>query len=163
MERIWAPWRSKYITGQDEPEHGCVLCHYAGAEKKRHAELGVLTVEEHAFVVQNKYPYTGGHLLISPVRHVSSPLGLNTEEYTALMDLLRRSIECVEQAFTPDGVNVGMNLRQAAGAGIDKHCHFHIVPRWSGDTNFMSVLADIRVVSQSLKETYEQLAPLFKK
>jgi ATP adenylyltransferase len=161
MKRIWAPWRSAYVTATEEPEPGCVLCNRAKAPHEKHRELGILTVEEHAYVVQNRYPYTGGHLLVAPVRHVSTLLALEEPEYVALMLLLRKSIAKVEAAFAADGINVGMNLGRTAGAGIDRHCHFHIVPRWNGDTNFMSVLADVRVISQSLMETYDKLAPLF--
>ena len=163
MKRIWAPWRSTYITATDEREPGCVFCNRAAAPQEKRRELGIVAVEKHGYVVQNRYPYTGGHLLVVPIHHVSTPLDLDEEQYTALTHLLRGSIAKIEQAFSPDGINVGMNLGRSAGAGIDQHCHFHIVPRWNGDTNFMPVLSDVRVISQSLLEIYDKLAPLFQK
>ena len=161
MERIWAPWRSAYITGKEEKEGGCVLCNHSRAEKQVWRERGILYRDDHAYVVLNKYPYTGGHLMVVPHRHVKSPLALERDEYTSVTLLLRDAIDKVEQAFTPHGLNVGMNLGRPAGAGIEQHCHFHVVPRWNGDTNFMSVLSDMRVVSQSLMETYDVLKPFF--
>ncbi len=183
MKRIWAPWRSAYVTGtvkeetskegtnkeggnsveKDMAEKGCVLCAHAEAPENEHRECGVIYQGDHCYVVLNRYPYTGGHIMIVPNRHVNDPSALDKTEYIELTLLVRDSIDKVREAFKPDAVNVGMNLGRSAGAGIDQHIHFHVVPRWNGDTNFMSVLSDTRVISQSLLEAYDILKPFFKK
>lgn len=163
MEHIWAPWRSVYIKGKEPVDEGCVLCAHFAARQSEHRDRGVLFKNEYGYVVLNRYPYTGGHVMVVPHRHVPTPLDLSDEEYGGLSALLRSSIQKVQQAFKPHGMNVGMNLGRPAGAGIDQHCHFHVVPRWNGDTNFISVVSDMRVVSQSLLETYDVLKPCFEK
>lgn len=178
MKRIWAPWRSAYVTGKDEEgadkagknlvqkdktEQGCVLCAHAKAPGNEHKERGVIYQGDHCYVVLNRYPYTGGHIMIVPNRHVNDPSTLDKTEFIDFSLLVRDSIEKVREAFKPDAVNVGMNLGRSAGAGIDQHIHFHVVPRWNGDTNFMSVLTDTRVISQSLLEAYDILKPFFPK
>ncbi len=161
MLHIWAPWRSGYILGSDEAEEGCILCNRASAAPRDWERLLVLASSAHSFVMLNKYPYTGGHIMVVPKRHVSRPFELPHEEYEDLQEVLRRSINLLEEALKPHGLNVGMNLGRVAGAGIEDHIHWHVVPRWNGDTNFMPVLADVRVVSQSLEEVYRALAPRF--
>jgi len=178
MKRIWAPWRSAYVTGKDDEgadkaakkavgadkaEQGCVLCAHAEAYENEHRERGIVYRGDHCYVVLNRYPYTGGHVMIVPNRHVNDPSALDKTEYIELTLLVRDCIAKVRKAFNPDGVNVGMNLGRSAGAGIDQHIHFHVVPRWNGDTNFMSVLSDARVISQSLLEAYDILKPFFTK
>ncbi len=155
MKQIWAPWRMNYILGPKE--NSCVFCFDAAEDVSRH----VLKRTERAFVLLNKYPYTNGHLLVVPNEHVSRPKDLAAEDFNALTSLLLASIEVVEKTLAPDGLNVGMNLGQVAGAGIDDHMHFHIVPRWSGDHNYMAVLGEVRMINQHLDETYNQLKPAF--
>jgi ATP adenylyltransferase len=156
MKRVWAPWRMAFIRGPKE--RGCIFCFGAAQDEDRH----VLRREKRAFVLLNKYPYTGGHVMVVPSAHVSRPEDLDTRDYSALVALLRKSIAALEQALHPDGFNVGMNLGGVAGAGVADHIHFHIVPRWNGDHNFMPVVGDVRVVNEHLAETFRFLKPSFR-
>jgi len=156
MKKIWAPWRSRYISS---PKSGsCPFCNARDNEKKSH----LLYFDTLAAVILNKYPYTGGHILISPLRHIALLEELSIDESTDIFSLARASVTALKAAFKPDGFNIGMNLGPSAGAGIADHLHLHVVPRWDGDTNFMPVLADTKVLSAHLDETYEILKPLFK-
>ena len=157
-ETLWAPWRIEYILGKKT--EGCFLCRYPN-EPKALVENGVLLVREHAFVCLNKYPFAAGHLLVAPRRHVASLEDLSEDEHRALFDLLKDSVVRLKQATNPQGLNVGFNLGKAAGAGVDEHLHGHIVPRWAGDSNFMPVIADKRVMPEYLHDTYKRLAPFF--
>ena len=152
MERLWAPWRLSYIKG-DAPG-GCVFC--AKVDEDDAAAL-IVHRGETCFAMLNLYPYGNGHLMISPYRHLARPGELSTVERAELWDLLDRAIMALEQAFGAQGHNAGLNLGAAAGAGIKDHLHLHVVPRWSGDTNFMPVLADVRVMPQLLEETRASL------
>lgn len=158
MQQLWAPWRMAYIDdGAKEP--GCIFC-----TKYRQGDLKaalVLTHSRHAVVMMNKYPYNNGHLLIAPKHHENSLASLAPEEYSELSEVLRRAIEVVKTVLTPGGVNVGMNLGKCAGAGIEDHLHWHIVPRWEGDTNFMPVISETRVMPQHLADSYDRLQPHF--
>lgn len=158
MQQLWAPWRMAYIEdGTKEP--GCIFCtKYLQSDLR--AAL-VLTHSRHAVVMMNKYPYNNGHLLIAPKRHENSLANLAPEEYSDLSEALRRAIEITKKIFNPGGVNVGMNLGKCAGAGIDDHLHWHIVPRWEGDNNFMPVLSETRVMPQHLLDSYDKLQPHF--
>jgi ATP adenylyltransferase len=148
MERLWAPWRLSYVTGE-RPE-GCVFCNHL---KQSDEDALIVHRGERAYVVLNLYPFGSGHLMIVPIRHVAAPRDLEAEERAEVWDLLDRSLEAIESALGAHGHNVGFNLGAAAGAGIADHLHMHVVPRWSGDYNFMPVLADIRVMPQYLAET----------
>jgi ATP adenylyltransferase len=148
MERLWAPWRLSYVTGE-RPE-GCVFCNHL---KLSDEDALIVHRGERAYVVLNLYPFGSGHLMIVPTRHVAAPRDLEAEERSELWELLDRSLEAIESALGAQGHNVGFNLGAAAGAGIADHLHMHVVPRWSGDYNFMPVLADIRVMPQYLAET----------
>ena len=160
MDRLWAPWRMAYILGDEPTEEGCILCNRAACrEEKKRREWGILRADEHGFIIQNRYPYNNGHLMVVPVRHVASPMDLADEEYHALGDLIRVSIRAIEKVMQPHGYNIGMNLGLTAGAGIHEHCHYHIVPRWNGDTSFISVLSDTKVISESLLASYDRLLP----
>jgi ATP adenylyltransferase len=121
----------------------------------------VLTQSRHAVVMMNKYPYNNGHLLIAPKQHENSLAGLAPEEYSDLSEVLRRAVDIVKTVLNPGGVNVGMNLGKCAGAGIEDHLHWHIVPRWEGDTNFMPVIGETRVMPQHLADSYDRLQPHF--
>ncbi len=156
MERIWAPWRGEYIASKGPGV--CPFCHALDDPAASH----VLYSDSTSLVMLNKYPYTGGHLLISPIRHIASLEDLEGKEPEALFALTRASVRALKAAFNPNGFNIGMNLGKPAGAGIAGHLHVHVVPRWDGDTNFMPVLSDTKVLSSHLDETYGILKPLFK-
>jgi ATP adenylyltransferase len=160
-EVIWAPWRIDYILGPKGG--GCVFCEYASHDVSMLREDLVLVMQAHAFVCMNRYPYASGHLLIVPRRHVSGLGELSTEEYDATMRLLRDAVACVEVAMRPGGVNIGVNVGQAAGAGIADHLHAHVVPRWVGDANFMPVVADTRVMPEYLDKTWQRLRAAFER
>ncbi len=140
-------------------EGGCVLCGYVGAEPTR--ESGVLARRAGAYVVLNKYPYTAGHLLVVPERHVADPDELDSGDHDELWRLVRDARRALVNATGAQGMNVGMNLGAAAGAGIAAHLHVHLVPRWIGDANFMPVIGDVRVMQEYLEETWDHLAPHF--
>lgn len=158
MKQLWAPWRMAYIE-DDAKESGCIFCTKSHGKDPR-ADL-VLTCTEHAVVMLNKFPYNNGHLLVAPKRHENNLAVLSSREFIDLQEALRRSIDIVQQIFRPGGVNVGMNLGHCAGAGIADHLHWHIVPRWEGDTNFMPVVAETRVMPQHLLDSYDRLQPWF--
>ncbi len=154
MQTMWAPWRIDYILGKKEP--GCVFCKALdpGAELTLHRG-------PHTLVVMNKFPYTNGHLLVAAARHVAALDELDREEMGALLAMVERSIGVLRACMRPEGFNVGLNLGKVAGAGIEEHLHFHVVPRWSGDTNALAVFADVRVIPQHLRETHALLKPHF--
>ena len=156
MERLWAPWRLAYVAGAggDAPA-GCVLCAKQTATDDR--EALILHRGATCVVMLNLYPYTNGHLMIVPVRHVARPGDLTAAERGELWELFDRSLQALDTAFAPDGANAGLNLGRVAGAGVEGHLHMHVVPRWSGDTNFMPVLADVRVMPQHLDDTWQVL------
>src|SRR5262249_15118690 len=151
------PWRMEYVL--EKREDGCVFCAIL-ARATRRQDL-VLCVTEHAFVCLNRYPFASGHLLVLPRKHTSALESLSEPEYDELARLLRVVSIRLKEAMSPSGLNVGFNLGKAAGAGIADHLHAHIVPRWEGDTNFMPVLADLRVMPQYLDETWQRLRPHF--
>ncbi len=153
MEVLWAPWRMTYIAR--DREQGCLFC----SKLKRRDDRGnlILCRSSHSFVILNRFPYTSGHLMVVPNRHVASIDELNEGEMVALMALLKQSIIILKRALKPDGFNVGMNIGSVAGAGIEDHIHFHIVPRWNGDTNFMPVLVETKVMPEYLEKTYDRL------
>jgi ATP adenylyltransferase len=157
MRQIWAPWRMQYIQ-MDKPE-GCILCEKPGEDKD--AANYILYRGDKNFVMMNSYPYNPAHLLVAPYRHVASLEELTDEELHEHIEIISRSIGVLRRAFSPGGFNVGMNMGGVAGAGIEDHIHTHIVPRWPGDTNFMPVMADVRVVPEALAETYEKLKGKF--
>ncbi|MFQ5580471.1 MAG: HIT domain-containing protein [Nitrospiria bacterium] len=158
MKRLWAPWRITYIRG--EKPLGCILCDKP-TQKKDKANL-ILLKGRHGFVMMNLYPYSNGHLMVSPYKHADTLEDLSNEVLKDLMQMVKQSLAALRKAFQPEGVNVGLNLGKAAGAGIDDHLHFHVVPRWEGDTNFMTVLSESRVIPEELAETYRHLKPYFK-
>lgn len=161
MERLWAPWRLEFIE-KGVPPGGCIFCVFP-AETGDEADRRnlVLGRSAHAFAILNKFPYTSGHLLVVPRRHVADVSELPADEWADLTTLLKDAVAHVRAEYKPDGVNVGMNLGRAAGAGIAEHLHFHVVPRWSGDHNFMPVLADMRVMIEYLDQTWQRLRPRF--
>ncbi len=162
MKPIWAPWRMDYILDESRrctTGNSCVFCLDAdtGCDKDRL----VLYRGQHAFVIMNRFPYTNGHLLVAPYRHVADLCALNADENSEISDLICRCRQVLQEAMSPQGMNIGLNLGEAAGAGIADHLHWHLVPRWQGDTNFMPVLGETRVIPQHLATTYELLLELF--
>jgi ATP adenylyltransferase len=151
---MWAPWRIEYIRNDKEP--GCVFC----LAQTIHTEL-TLFQDTQVMVVMNKFPYINGHLLVAPIRHIQELGQLNREEMGCLLSMVERSIEILRHTMKPDGFNVGLNLGKVAGAGVEEHLHFHIVPRWFGDTNALTVFADVRVIPEHLLATYATLKPHF--
>ncbi len=154
MERLWAPWRIGYILS-DKKEEGCIFCN---ALNSKDDEKGfVLYRSTLSFIIMNLYPYNAGHIMVVPNRHIDTPLKLTEEEQIDLFRLVNLGIETIQRVMKPDGFNLGMNLGKTAGAGIDDHMHVHIVPRWNGDTNFMSTVSDTKVISEAIRETYNKL------
>jgi ATP adenylyltransferase len=154
MKTMWAPWRMEYI--HSEKEGGCVFCKAVN----NHDKL-TLYSSERIMVVMNKFPYTNGHLLVAPLRHISSLDQLTHDEMVDMMAGIRQSVGILKEAMSPEGFNIGLNLGKVAGAGIEEHLHFHIVPRWTGDVNALAVFGEIRVVSEHLQSTYQNLKPYF--
>ena len=157
MDQLWAPWRLKYILS--DKSDGCFLCHSVSSAEDRDNLL--LKRGSQCGVIMNRYPYNNGHLLIFPYRHVAEISDLTADERAETMDLLDTSIAVLKAAIRPQGFNIGINLGLVAGAGLEEHVHMHVVPRWSGDTNFMPVMADVKVIPQFLVELYDQLLPAF--
>ena len=158
MERLWAPWRIKYLTGVEKIE-GCLFCVKFGETNDE--ENLILYRGKACYVIMNLYPYTNGHLMVVPVRHVGGVSELTTEEQVELLSLAGRCTKTITMVMHADGFNIGMNLGRVAGAGVADHLHLHIVPRWNGDTNFMLVLGETRVISEELRETYNTLKGVF--
>lgn len=148
-----------YINSENEK--GCIFCNRLNSPHDDDRENLILVRQPLGFVMMNKFPYNSGHLLVIPNRHVSSLRDLTDEEMLALQKMLKLCLDVLEKLYHPDGFNIGMNLGRSGGAGVEDHLHYHVVPRWNGDTNFMSVLADVRVVPQHLLTTYKQLRDAF--
>lgn len=166
MKTMWAPWRMDYILGP-KPDH-CVLClppasGFADTAvlEADNAERLVLHRGRTAFVMMNRYPYNSCHLMVAPMRHVGDLTDLNAEESAEIMTLVQDSLRILREHCHPQGINVGVNLGEAAGAGIREHLHVHLVPRWNGDSSFMAVLDDVRVMPEHLSASYTKLNPLF--
>ncbi len=159
MKALWAPWRMAYIE-EGSKQQGCIFCDKLSAADGR-SNL-VLAQTAHSLVMLNKYPYNSGHLLLAPKKHTNQLSALMREEYEDLCESLRLSVDIVLKALKPGGINLGMNLGRCAGAGVEEHLHWHVVPRWDGDTNFMPVVGEAKVISQHLLESYDRLRPLFK-
>jgi ATP adenylyltransferase len=193
MDRMYAPWRIAFVEGRQRSElpspSGCIFCDYPldlGAAPPAQLEVPeeggnehidnphksraawdearlVVTSREHAFVILNKYPYTNGHIMVVPRKHTHKLEELSPEEFAALHELLHEAVGAVREAYAPHGMNIGMNMGRAGGAGIDEHVHYHIVPRWNGDVNFMPVFSDTRVISEGLDDTYARLIALLRR
>lgn len=163
MDRLWAPWRMQYVSGSDEtkkaegtqPKTGCIFCDKPPED--RDADNLIVERGPTCFVILNAFPYNNGHLMVVPYRHVNHPGLLQPEELTEIMGTAARMTGLLSEISHPDGYNIGMNVGSAAGAGIAAHLHLHVVPRWNGDTNFMPVLADTKVMPQTLQQVWEKL------
>lgn len=157
VQPLWAPWRMQYI--ESDKGGPCILCTKPTAGDDRRGYI--LERSSHSFVMMNIYPYSNGHLLVSPYAHVDRPAALDDAVALDLSKTLGRAVEGLRQALSPEGFNVGLNLGKAAGAGIETHLHYHIVPRWSGDTNYMTLFAEVRIIPEHLDATYDRLRPYF--
>jgi ATP adenylyltransferase len=156
MERLWTPWRMEYIKSAGRTE-GCIFCDLPDGDDDEAALI--LLRGTHSFVILNKFPYNSGHLMVAPFRHVADLRELDAAELTEIMGLSQRCMEALHQTMGPQGYNVGVNQGTIAGAGVADHIHFHVVPRWGGDTNFMTTLGDVKVLPESLSQTYARLKP----
>jgi ATP adenylyltransferase len=158
---LWAPWRLSYVEKPDD-RSGCIFCDKPGlALPERRREQLVLRSTEHASVIMNLFPYANAHLLVAPRAHTADFARLPAALAAHLQAELQLAVRVLEKAFAPAGFNIGMNLGRPAGAGIAEHLHWHVVPRWVGDVNFMAALADTRVMPEHLLATYDRLLPLF--
>lgn len=160
MEYLWTPWRSTYMKAKKD-EGRCIFCE-ALAGDDDHQTLVVYRAD-HSFVILNRYPYTSGHLMIAPNAHVSRLNDVSPDALNEIAQLARRAEEVLGDAYHPDGMNLGMNLGSAAGAGIAGHIHMHMLPRWNGDANFMTSVANTRIIPESLEETYSKIRHGFEK
>ncbi len=154
MRQLWAPWRMAYIGGE-QPSSGCIFC--VKASEDRDEENLILVRGETCFALMNLYPYNSGHLMIAPYAHVPSIQQMSADSLTEMMTLAQRLLDALQRALGPQGFNLGINQGEVAGAGIADHAHLHIVPRWNGDTNFMPVLADVKVMPEFLQSTYQKI------
>jgi ATP adenylyltransferase len=163
MDQLWAPWRLAYVAAPSKPgeDMGCFICR-GSAETDDRRNLVVLRTPRTA-VVLNRFPYNNGHLLVAPLAHKGTLAELEAAELLELQETVRRMVAVLDEAMKPDGYNVGLNLGRVAGAGLPGHLHWHIVPRWNGDTNFMPVLADVKVIPQALDALYDLLVAQLKK
>jgi ATP adenylyltransferase len=160
MERLWTPWRSTYIKAEKQKGR-CVFCDaITGSDDQNNL---VVRRGRHSFVILNRYPYTSGHVMIAPYAHVSRLNDAPPEAIDEIAAFACQSEAALEEAYRPDGINLGMNLGRAGGAGIAEHIHMHVLPRWIGDANFMTSVADTRVIPESLEETYSKLKQAFDK
>jgi len=157
MNVLWAPWRLDYILGPKPDE--CVFCvpQHTGEDEERY----ILHRGKHNYVIMNRYPYNNAHLMVTPFRHVGCITDLRPDELHENVEMLQSCVRILQKALNPHGINAGLNLGEAAGSGIAAHIHFQIVPRWNGDTNFIPVFADVRVIPEHFRQTYERLAPHF--
>lgn len=153
MERIWAPWRMSYVSN-NTPDQSCIFCPLEKGDRERL----ILARSDNSLLMLNRYPYTGGHLMVAPLRHTAELDDLTDAELLDLMRLLRKGRRLLQRVVHPDGFNIGINLGKAAGAGVEEHLHIHIVPRWNGDSNFMTVVGDVRVIPDGLMAAYDQLS-----
>ncbi|MGC8852933.1 MAG: HIT family protein [Hydrogenobacter sp.] len=159
MNILWAPWRTNYVENIDRISN-CFLCDAVNQPKEKWREYLVLYVGKRAFVIFNKYPYNAGHLMISPIAHIGDFTALDDETLLEINKLTKACIKALQVCIKPHGFNLGYNLGRSAGAGLEDHIHLHIVPRWNGDTNFMPVLSETKVISQDLYELYDRLKPI---
>jgi len=153
MERIWAPWRMEYISNANH-DKGCIFCPLETSDRERL----ILVRSRFSLLMLNRFPYTGGHMMAAPVRHTPELDDLSDEELLDLMRILSTGQSLLQRVANPDGFNIGINLGRAAGAGVEEHLHIHIVPRWNGDSNFMTVVGDLRIIPESLDAVYDQLS-----
>jgi len=158
MDHLYTPWRMSYIKGLEKPSEGCVFCNKVNCDDDQEY---VLARSHYVYVTLNRFPYSNGHLMVVPYAHIASQEELPVEGLTNLMVMTNRAIAALRQAYHPQAFNVGANIGAAAGAGISEHYHFHIVPRWAGDTNFMTVVGNTRVIPDTLDHIYTDLKTIW--
>jgi ATP adenylyltransferase len=158
MDYLWTPWRYRYIASA-KPDDACVFCHAAAANQDR--ETLILYRSEKTFIILNRYPYTSGHVMIVPYAHVADFSAADPDMLAEMMRLAQRMQVALQKTYRPEGFNIGMNLGRAAGAGIIGHLHLHVLPRWAGDANFMTVVGETRVEPEELSTTYDRLLAAF--
>ncbi|MCD6401809.1 MAG: HIT domain-containing protein [Anaerolineales bacterium] len=160
MDYIWSPWRMAYIQ-ENKQDDGCVFCKAAQQQDNEHNLI--IYRGKNAFVILNRYPYTSGHAMVVPNQHESDLTSLSSETRAEMMELVSKCMQVLRESYHPEGFNVGANIGYAAGAGIPQHVHIHIVPRWSGDTNFISTLSNTRVIPEALADTYWRIRETWEK
>ena len=164
MQKLWSPWRSQYIESfkDKSAKGGCFLCE-AATKNPDDSDNLLIVKNPFTFTILNLYPYNNGHLMIVPFKHTGDLTSLSKEENAEIMDQLNLSVQALEDVLKPEGFNLGVNIGKSSGAGVEDHIHFHVVPRWNGDTNFMPVLGEVKVISQDLITTKKYLQNAFKK
>jgi ATP adenylyltransferase len=160
MDYLWTPWRYQYITTAAGRPGECIFCAAAKAADEDHATF-VVHRAKHNFVILNRFPYTSGHVMVVPYAHIATPEDLPDEALTEMIRLTRETVKHLRAIYHPEGLNLGMNIGHSAGAGIAGHVHMHVLPRWTGDTNFMTVTAETRVLPETLEATWEKLSAAF--
>ena len=159
MKQLWAPWRMEYILSEIDKTDGCIFCEFPAANED---EKYLITYRsKHCFVIMNKYPYNNGHVMVVPFAHTADLLKLSDEIMIDLQKTIQKTVQVLRNVMNPHAMNIGMNIGRTAGAGIDDHLHYHIVPRWDGDTNFMPVISATQIVSESLPVTWKKLKEEF--
>jgi len=161
MEKLWAPWRMEYILDSKESGDECIFCELP--RQKNDEQNYIVFRSKLSFVMLNKFPYSNGHIMVIPYKHESDYTALDKDTLADIQQLIQKSLIALKNCMEPHGYNVGLNLGRTAGAGIDAHLHYHIVPRWSGDTNFMPIISDTKVISESLEKSWQKLSREFEK
>ena len=159
MQHLYAPWRMEYVGAAKDP--GCLFCRVFEAGEQTDAQNLVVRRQPSSLTMLNKFPYNNGHLLVAPREHVASLVDLDDEQTLEVMRAVRVALQVLVEVMKPDGFNVGVNLGEVAGAGIPGHVHYHLVPRWSGDGNFMPVIGEVKVINEHLQRTWEKLHAAF--
>ena len=161
-QRIWAPWRLKYVKDASKDiEEECIFCAFSGEGAENDEANLIVHRGERCFVILNKFPYTNGHLMVAPYEHIAALPEIDSETVNEMMGFAQQAMRILESTYSPHGYNVGFNQGKVAGAGVEHHIHMHVVPRWGGDTNFMPVLADTRVMPETLEQSFAALAGQF--
>ena len=155
MDFIWSPWRYDYLASGGVKAPSCVFC--VGEDRTHDAERLIVCRGTHNFIILNLFPYTSGHLMVAPYEHLDTIVSAKADQLTEMMQLSQKSIAVLQKLYRADGFNIGMNLGSAAGAGIREHFHLHVVPRWMGDANFMSIVGETRVLPEDLHKTYQRV------
>ena len=164
MERLWSPWRLAYVTSASGESTGCIFCNACSVRLKPDATDDLILIRGRtSFVILNLYPYNSGHLMVVPNRHIPTLHASTADERDEVMTLTRHAEMALAEAYKPQGINIGINLGRPAGAGVLDHLHVHVVPRWNGDTNFMTVVGETRVLPEALSETRARLKPIFER
>jgi ATP adenylyltransferase len=158
MDHLWTPWRMSYLRGEEEAREGCIFCVEPDGED---AEARILHRAERCYVILNRFPYNSGHLMVVPYVHVPTLESLDSAALAELMAAAKLSLRVLREAYNPQGFNLGMNIGEAAGAGVAGHVHLHVVPRWAGDTNYMTITGQTRIIPEWMDQTYVRLRPLF--